>query len=306
MKKNIKIIGWLSRLSIYAGVAALFGLANMAIASELKDIRIGEYDEFTRVVFEFTDAVAPQHFDDRTPGRLTVEFPNTQPHLIRKIPTDRSPRIDDAQLWQTESVLSAVLLFPFDRFRFDFFTLAEPNRIAIDIFPLKNAAPSSHMGDIKEKNQGNDLSSAKSESQPAPADEIDINLSPMTQDPPIDVQTLQKTSLKTDSAQSPVVENVLATSRPPLAEIGQPENKKENHISRSIPFAVRLQYFLMIGLVIIIIALLGLLVLIMFSRHKTKNIATSIGTNDYFKHQDEAIASLNTRIREQLKRYDEA
>lgn len=317
MIKDHTFIWWLNRLLIYAGFAALFGMPATTGASELKDIRIGEYDEFTRVVFEFSENVAPRDFDDGSSGRLTVAFPGTQPRLIRKIPTERSPRIDDTQLWQTGKVLYAILVFPFDRYRYDFFTLSEPDRIVIDIFPLNDAA---YLDRAASKNrQGQPSSQLNTDKSPpvTSTDEVNIDLPDDDHPEPIHVSDihetpLEKASLDLESNQRSVLDDKVplpalpAETESDSARFRQPVKSQVDYPSGSGEITSRLQYFLMVGLVIITIALLGLLLVFLFSRQKIKTALMPLDTDDYFKQQDEAIASLNQRIQEQLKRYDEA
>jgi hypothetical protein len=317
MIKDHTFIWWLNRLFIYAGFAALFCLPATTGASELKDIRIGEYDKFTRVVFEFSDSVAPQNFDDGASGRLTVTFPGTQPRLIRKIPTERSPRIDDTQLWQTGTVLYAILVFPFDRYRYDFFTLSEPDRIVIDIFPLNDAA---YLDRTAPKNRQEQSSSQLTADQTPPVTPTDVvNIDPPDGDhlEPIRVSDiretpLEKTSHDLESNQRSVPDDAVARIASPEetesdpSGLRQPVKSQVDYPSGPGGITSRLQYFLMVGLVIITIALLGLLLVFLFSRQKIKTALMPLDTDEYFKQQDEAIASLNQRIQEQLKRYDEA
>lgn len=320
MTKHLTFIWRLNRLMFYAGFVALFSLPAATSASELKDIRIGEYDEFTRVVFEFSNNVAPGDFDDGSAGRLTVAFPGVQPRLIRKIPTERSPRIDDTQLWQTRTVLYAILVFPFDRFRYDFFTLSEPDRIAIDIFPLKDAAILDRT--TPEKTQGQPGSQLNADKTPpmtptTPTDEVEIHLPDVEHSEPIRVSDtretpLEKAPLDLESNHRSELDETLThhaslekTESDPV-RFRQPVTSQVDYPSGSGGITSRLQYFLIVGLVVIIIALLGLLLVFLFSRKKIKTALMPLDTDDYFKQQDEAIASLNKRIQQQLKRYDEA
>lgn len=288
MIKDHAFIWWLNRLLIYAGFAALFSMPATTGASELKDIRIGEYDNFTRVVFEFSDSVVPRNFDDGSSGRLTVAFPWTQPRLIRKIPTERSPRIDDTQLWKTGTVLYAILVFPFDRYRYDFFTLSEPDRIVIDIFPLNDAAYQNRT--TPKKQQGPQSSQLNADKTPPVTltEEMNIDLPEPIRVTDIPETSPEKASLDLESNQRSVLDDAVPLSalteetesdparfRQPVTQVDSP--------SGSGGITSRLQYFLMVGLLIITIALLGLLLVFLFSRQKIKAALMPLDTDDYFK-----------------------
>jgi hypothetical protein len=288
----------LKRLLICAVLLLLCDPAR-ANTTELKDVRIGEYEDFTRVVFEFSEAVTAYDLDDRTPGRLAVRFPDALPELTRKIPIDNSTRIKAAQLWQKGTTVSAILDFPFQRYRLDSFTLSEPHRIAIDIFPLK-AQPT-----------------LVTDNGTAP------DPSPLPTDPPAKSSAMDGTSRTADSEQGVLAsEKIQSTEASRGPDILRPETESEAvrkptlikpeesadnpSANRKASFTSRLQYYLVIGLVIIIVIVLILLVLMLLSRNKAKNALSPLSTDEYFQRQDETIASLNARIHEQLKRYDDA
>ena len=68
----------------------------------------------------------------------------------------------------------------------------------------------------------------------------------------------------------------------------------------------RLQFYLVVVLVLITIAILVLLLLMLLSRHRWANDEPHLGPKEFLKDQDKHIASLDARIKEQLKRYEEA
>ena len=66
-----------------------------------------------------------------------------------------------------------------------------------------------------------------------------------------------------------------------------------------------LQYYLLVALVILTIAILSLLVIMLISRHKWTNGKKVLKIEDLLHRQDQHIASINSQIEEHLKRYDE-
>ena len=292
--------------------AFLFFGAALCAAAELKDVRIGEYDDFTRVVFEFSALVAPGDFDDKDPGRLTVTFPETRPRLIRRIPADRSDRIGGVQLWQKGTTLSAVLSFPFDRFRFAYFTLSEPDRIAIDIFPdAKNRlsaspalkdTPTQQAASTTDAGTTADAPPSVQQQEPLPLDQPRqmAEVSPIRETP---IGETQSEGLPGTRAGTPPSSR---ESQPPVQTvIRQVKPSPEESEPATPSFTSRLQYYLVIGLVIITMTILVLLILMLLSRFREGKNNAPLNTNDYLQRQDEAIASLNARIQEQLKRYDD-
>ena len=68
----------------------------------------------------------------------------------------------------------------------------------------------------------------------------------------------------------------------------------------------RLQYYLVVALIVITIIILLLLVLMLFSKYRWTDDKTTLNVDEFLESQDKRIASLNARIEEQLKRYDDA
>jgi hypothetical protein len=90
-----------------AGLLALLILwTATAAGSSLRDIRIGEYDGFTRIVFELDTPVTSQTINPQDAGQLLVTLGNTTPRLVRKIPVERSAHVRDIQFWQRRGNLT--------------------------------------------------------------------------------------------------------------------------------------------------------------------------------------------------------
>jgi hypothetical protein len=310
MKKDVQYIKWLHGSLIGICLFLLLGI-DAVTAAELKDVRIGDYDDFTRVVFEFSGPVEPQNFADLAPYQLSVDFPDTQPRLIRKIPIDRSNRITNAQLWQKGNLLSAVLSFPFERFRFEYFTLSEPNRIAIDIFPLiskSSLQPQVQMKQDPGPSKGAFDNRASISINPTENQESSIESPPsrIENAAPIQVTPLETTPSIESSASMGAEKIPSPETSKTMPTLVVPQNGTNGESeAKSTSFASRLQYYLVVGLVIITIIILGFLMLMLLSRYRIKPEAAPLSTHEYLQRQDETIASLNARIQEQLKRYDE-
>ena len=127
--------------ALIGALLTIMALVSPLYATGLKDIRIGEYTEYTRVVFEFDQPIGQEDHIVQYNNRLTAMFPETDPDLVRKIPFKRSRRIKNLQVWVGKNDLSVVLFFNFANFRYESFRMRDPFRIAVDIYPLKGQAP---------------------------------------------------------------------------------------------------------------------------------------------------------------------
>ncbi len=138
--------------TLIGAILATIGLVSPGQATNLKDIRIGEYAEYTRVVFEFDKPIDQVDQIVQTNSRMTVMFPEAEPDLVRKIPFQRSKRINNLQIWVENKKLSVVFLFEFAVSRYESFRMRDPFRIALDIYPQTGPVVDSKAS-IDEKNQ---------------------------------------------------------------------------------------------------------------------------------------------------------
>lgn len=313
----------ISRRWFYAFLltTGMFMLAcpNPTYARSLKDIRIGEHDHFTRIVFESNADFAAEKIVSSTPGQLTVVFPDTQAAFVRKIPVDRSPQIDRIQLLSRKSRLAITLHFNNPHARFDTFGLTSPPRMVLDIFwplqedPPVSDRPENQLPSTPDDQQGKEIHpSAQTESSgdnelgkhdyPAAVTDIENNSSSFKEERIKAGETRTAFSKLRLSAQSG------DTTRSSLPQTSSAPNgdTAEGFLDPGDEMTSRsLQYYLVIALVVITIGILFLLVFMLMFRHQWGGGKGTLKTNEFLEHQDKRIESIDAQVQEQLKRYDE-
>jgi hypothetical protein len=271
------------------------------IAAQLKDIRVGEYDGFTRVVFELDRPIASPQIKTKTSGQLSVSFSKSEPALARKIPIERSRHVHDIQIWQHQEELSAVVYFDYPHIRFESFLLSSPSRIVVDVFPVPvppstQPAEALHPEIIKQQNihdtsvkkliENLDHKAVEKAHQPFEKPSLhqsEIDTGQSTKTTKEDVQPQQPKQRMSDSK---------ALKSPPPVQNG-----------KSAPS--RLQFYLVVILVIITIIILILLLLMLLARNRFINDKHTLSVGEHLEHQNKKIADLNSRIKQQFKRYEE-
>jgi len=283
----------------------------------LKDIRIGEYDTFTRIVFESNGATTPETITSAGKNQLKLVFAATRPDLIRKIPFDRSRFIDNLQINSLENQLIITLDFSVRYTRFDAFDLKSPRRTVLDLFwqplasqPLRETDPIAGTEAIP-LGTGLAPEQAKTTFNAATVPPGSVSAPQTSIDQPSDAG-------RTASPPSPVVQeavhirNASPTSRPEkqAAEISDTgthlDQQAEPRDTEGAARTNRFQYYLVVALVIITIVILLLIGMTMVWKHRSGIETDRLKTNDYLQYQDKQIASLNARIEEQLQRYHQA
>ncbi len=289
-------------------------------AAQLKDIRIGEYEKFTRIVFESDIDPVDEQILASPPGQLTLVFKETRPAFIRKIPIDRGHFIKDIQILVQKDQLAIVLDFdrPYERWKT--FALGSPPRFALDVFWQAGASIPEPALDLQWHPEPPSI--GEEQANPAPGFAEPPFDSPIpgigSETAPIpaanenlhsDVLDNENTITAQDRNASAPLENEITDRSTDLdPAIGQPAppSDSEKSIDKSRPSGVgRFQYVLILALVVITIGILLLLILMLVSNQRSRRKATPPNIDESLKHQDERIASINARVREQLKRYDE-
>lgn len=279
-------------------------------AALLNDIRVGEYPTYTRIVFEFSTAAPIKFIVPQQPGQLSIEFTATQPQLNRKIPLDRTQRIKDIKLLYRQAHLSANLTFAFKDFRYEVTEFKQPDRIVLDIYQLA-ATPEPPTSSI-----GKETVSA------IPGTHAITNQLPIISNHTHPLKPLPSAgaadSLRTAPSQvpDPKTEQPAASTHPPTIEKTAPATmpvrpaKEPAQVDKEkTPMSVGyqgLQFYLVIGLVVLTIVILILLLIMLLSKQRWTDDQAQLNAGDYLQKQDEHIAKLDTQIHEQLKRYDEA
>lgn len=285
---------------ISAGLILLLWCTS-AIAAQLKDIRVGEYDGFTRVVFELDALIATPQIETKKSGQLSVSFGKSEPALVRKIPIERSRHVHDIQIWQHQGTLSAVVFFDYPHIRFESFPLSTPPRIAVDVFPVPVAhstepAEALHTEIIKQKNNND-----------TPANALTGNLGQKAvgkADRPFEESSLRQSEIDEDQSTKMAEEDV--QPQLPKQRVSDSKASKSPHpLQNGKSAPSRLQFYLVVILVIFTIIILMLLLLMLLARNRLTNDKYALSASAHLEHQNKKIADLNSRIKEQFKRYEE-
>jgi hypothetical protein len=251
MVNMVNLKKWIALPLLSAGFVLVL-LVHTSNAALLKDIRVGEYEGYTRIVFELDAPAEPEKIEHRSPGHLAVVFGDTSADLIRKIPVGRSAHVDKIQIWEQGNRLTAVLAMDFKNFGQESFSLTNPPRLVVDIRPTENAP---HTG--AEPSPG-----IPQAGDSTPQQAVSTGASAPSSNP--DGEAAEKSASETaepspsDTHKASVSANEdLSPAKPPTSAT-RPSGKRPG----------RLQFYLVIILVAITIVILALLLLMLLARHR--------------------------------------
>jgi outer membrane biosynthesis protein TonB len=114
---------------------------------------------------------------------------------------------------------------------------------------------------------------------------------------------------QTESAQSRPADTPRVEAKPqvPIARASGSDQQTLPAAKRSTPQTVfRLQFFLVIGLVVITIGILCLLLMMLFARHRFSKVKSKLRASDFLQEQDKKIEAIDERIKKQIERYEKA
>ena len=117
---------------------------------------------------------------------------------------------------------------------------------------------------------------------------------------------MDQTPQVSESDVSQAAEETQASTRaatPEVKQSRQPRTALTAPAASSRP--VRMQYYLVIGLVLLTLVILILLLVMLVSKSRWANSSSPIKPGEFLERQDERIAALDAKIHEQLKRYEQ-
>jgi hypothetical protein len=269
---------WLLLPLLSVGIV-LAVLVDVSHATRLKDIRIGEYPHFTRIVFELDAPTRPAKIESQAAGRLAVIFANTSADLVRRIPMGRSPHVKNLQIWEKGSQLTAVLAFDFHGFDHKSFVLTAPPRLVLDIHPLAGTPNTAAAATRAAPTQGTEPAGDKGDIPRGPASRIQESHPDQQSNAPLSGdKNGHGTASEKAGNMAPAAK---AGEKPQIGSVPQSHELTNNSVktlesSPKLPRYTgppsakrpsRLQYFLVIFLVFITIAILVLLLLMLAVKH---------------------------------------
>ena len=86
------------------------------------------------IVFEFDQHIASHTVTYPRPHDLEIMFTGTLPAFKRRIPVERSRRIEALHIWMKKDGVSAAIHFSDSQLRFETITFNAPYRIALDVY----------------------------------------------------------------------------------------------------------------------------------------------------------------------------
>jgi hypothetical protein len=259
-------------------------------------------------------------------GQLSVIFPNTEIDLIRKIPIDRSKRLKEIKIWQRQNELSLVLTFAFEHFRYELSKIDQPKRLVLDVYrmappetpSLSRPKEKAVLSATSPKADTPDAQPPTDKLETTPADNLRTHslnqaepssatdrIKGLAEQQSVQQKDNDMSDQRVTAPKPPVPAETTESERTPAQKLDPPQQvRTPEPPPQPAARPGRMQYYLVIGLVILTLAILVLLLAMLVLKNRWANPGPPIKPDDFLKRQDERIAALDAEIQEQLKRFD--
>lgn len=297
-------------------------------AAQLRYIKIGEHENYTRIVFEFKEPVRYEKPVIGPGGKFGIVFFDTTTALPRQIMVDATERVESIEFEQQESNLKADVSMSFPQFRIKLFSLSEPDRLVLDVFPLKSPVDIAPGNIVLQK-----MVFKNSRYSPAAEEEVvHETAEPATiadkgsigpvriENRPAVVSPAHRDTVTADTADetgNSAVEEIEVKHDPEPVVHDEPAGDNDAGYQKDQGFTVsrtagesggndRLQVYLLPVLTALSVIIILFLVFIVFQKKKSSGLPDSAGKLDSLKAKDETIAAINAKINREIKKIRQA
>ena len=283
-------------------------------AAELSDVRVGTYDTFTRVVFQFDE---PVQFD--TPivpsqGTFIIRFRDARTSLSAQSLKSKSKGLNFLKVSSQAPHLKADVGLPFSNLAIKAFALKGPHRVVVDVYETKPPPARITIKDVVIKDTQQRAQPVPKKPQPATAS------APQAKPAPTPVKPVTPLPAKTKPAPKPkVTKTVPVPAKPQKSIVRQqptqptvtktaPKKKpakakaKKAKQTKSSFLNKDLQRYLTIALIVIGCTIVVLIGLILIKKRRTPRPAEHTETEDLLESTEDVLSAIDDKIKEKLQK----
>ena len=286
------------KLRIMLAVAVVFMLSQLgwAQAANLRDVRTGKHEKFTRVVFEFQDNVLFESPEIKEKGTFSVVFLDSSTTLPRLTLFKTGPiqLVHSVEFVRQQSNLIANVRLSFPYFILKAYPLSAPNRVVVDAYPLSSPP---------EKSEQNESLSEKPSTETSTAPEKkELN------NPP------QKVLEEAADSQS-----ITSSSegKSGLKEMHASEKAFSNNVSKQMPGkligslssdngSAMTQIYLLTVLNVLTGVIVVLMIVTLLKKKHMIDLGHLLEIMEFIKTSDESIETIDAQLKNAFKEYDES
>lgn len=301
-------------LSPLLALLVSFGwFAGSASATELQKIRTGKKSDFTRLVFQFQAPTRFQVKERAAPHELSLLFLDATAGPLKTDQAHASP-VEAIEVRQEGPHLKAVVALSTPGYRLKSFTLTEPHRVVVDLYPPAAGASLVLLDKLVIKESAQEMPADEAPAQPPAKPETEPPAVKETRPPaakkqPAALEAQEKAGTSDNvlpaedvPAQSPAAE----PASPPIpgSSIGDTAPAAEA-IPPATPYGT-FQRNLIAVLAGISIVILVLVFFLLLQKRNKPGKSRPVEAGGELTTTADIMASIDARIKEKFKQYEEA
>lgn len=299
---------------MFEAALVLWLLAVQLNAAQLNDVRVGVYDTFTRIVFEFNGPVQFQDPILRGQGAFTVKFINSESALPDRPLQAKTKRLTFLRLSRQATHLVADIGLSFAHLKLKAFALTGPQRVVVDAYETKPPPAPITIKDVVVKESMRPAAGPSAKTAQAPADRRPTppKAAPVP-DTPAPRQAVQaktvKSAPKPKTAPTPAKPTQTVAQRQPpkraAVETKSTQIKTKRAKKAEAPFLTqRIQRYLTIALIVIGCGIVILIGFILLQKRRPPKAVTRAQGDDVLQSTEDVLTAIDAKIKEKLKTYD--
>ncbi|MDH3358112.1 MAG: hypothetical protein OEM06_11660 [Desulfobacteraceae bacterium] len=286
------------KLRIMLIVAVIFTLSQLgwAQAANLRDVRTGKHEKFTRVVFEFQENVLFESPQIKGKGTFSVVFLDSSTTLPRLTLFKTGPiqLVQSMEFVRQKSNLMAKVRLSFPYFILKAFSLSGPNRIVVDAYPVSSSPEKSEQTEsLREEPLTETLTAPEQkELKNAPQKVLEKAAGSQSTTP----SGVDKSGLKGTQASEEAFSNKVS-NQIPEKHVGSPSSTNGNAMT---------QIYLLTALNILTAVIVVLIIFALLKKKHTIDFGHLIEIMEFIKSSDESIETIDAQLKNAFKEYDES
>lgn len=286
------------KLRIMLMVAVVFMLSQLgwAQAANLRDVRTGKHEKFTRVVFEFQDNVLFESPEIKEKGTFSVVFLDSSTTLPRLTLFKTGPiqLVHSVEFVRQKSNLIANVRLSFPYFILKAYPLSAPNRVVVDAYPLSSPPEKSEQNESLSEKPLTETSTALEKNELNNAPQKVLEEAPGSQS--MTPSNVEKSELKeTQASEKAFSDNV--SNQMPEKLAGSPSSDNGNVMAQIYLLAV---LNVLTGVIVVLI-----IVTLLKKRHMI-DLGHIFEIMEFIKTSDESIETIDAQLKNAFKKYDES
>jgi hypothetical protein len=278
------------KIRLMLTVASVFMLSQLgwAQAANLRDVRTGKHEKFTRVVFEFQDNVLFENPEIKGKGKFSLVFLDSStslPHLTL-FKTGPIQLVHSIELVKQKSNLAANVQLSFPYFILKAFSLSGPNRVVVDVYQVVSPNEKFEQKESLSEKPLTGTSTAPEEKELEKAD------SSQTVTPPDMGKSEMRETQPHENAVSNKTSNQITDKHRESPSFGN-----KNSMT---------QVYLLAGLNVLTGVIVVLLMFMLLKKKHMTDFDQLDEIMDFIKRSDESIDTIDARLKNAFKEYDES